>query len=57
MTERYYSKINTWIIVAGFLLQLAFTIYNYGKVTQKLDDVSDRVQRIEQHIDNVQKGH
>ena len=56
VTERKLSLINTWLLVAAFVLQLGVIVYGYGRTAQHLDDLGERVSRIEQWLDKRGKA-
>ncbi len=47
MEELNGGRINRVLIVSGFVLQLVMSIYAYGKLAQKVEDISYRMQRVE----------
>ena len=55
MEELNGGRINRVLIVSGFVLQLVMSIYAYGKLAQKVEDISYRMQRVEQWIDDRAK--
>jgi len=51
MTDGNDGKLNRVLIVAGFILQLVMSIYAYGKLTQSVEDIGRRLERVERWID------
>lgn len=51
MTERHRNLVSIGVIVV-VALNMLLMVYHYGQVTQKLDDLSGRVTRIERILDD-----
>lgn len=50
--ENNGKAIERGILVFGFLAQLAFAIYGYGRLSQQVSDLGTRLERVERYIDS-----
>jgi hypothetical protein len=55
MNENTGNRFNRALIITGFLVQLVTSIYAYGRLTQAVDDIGHRLERVERWIDQKVK--
>lgn len=46
------KSIERGILIFGFLAQLAFAVYGYGRLSQQVTDLGTRLERVERYIDS-----